>query len=162
MTHLIIKIKHWALFLILVCPSIVASIFSDPNKYSKSKILANIIGMIVYFFWIWSINESLIGKMKVNRGVFFTFCMGLTFICFLTFNVYTLFYGIPKSNYSSIATASVLVLTVYCIIITSQRLKSFELCRKAKFTEYFGNFVLFLVFPIGIWFLQPRINRVQI
>jgi hypothetical protein len=41
-------------------------------------------------------------------------------------------------------------------------LKSIELEREAKFGDYLGDFFLILFFPIGIWFLQPRIRKIVV
>jgi len=159
MTQLMIRIKPWALFLILVCPAMIASIVSEPGEYSVLEILANIIGTIIYFFWLWSINDYVRRATEIRGDIFFTVCLGFVFLCFVVFNLYALFNEISNLEYSSIASAIVLSLTVYCIVVTSRRLKSFELSRKAAFAEYFKDFVLLLIFPIGIWFLQPRINK---
>jgi len=41
----------------------------------------------------------------------------------------------------------------------SKSLVMVETGRRAKFYDYAGPFFLMWFFPIGIWFIQPRINR---
>jgi len=50
---------------------------------------------------------------------------------------------------------------VYIPIIIVKELKSIEMQRDVVFKEYVKDFVLFaLFFPIGVWWLQPRINKI--
>jgi hypothetical protein len=49
---------------------------------------------------------------------------------------------------------------LHIMIFPGRLIKSIELGEKADFGEYIGNFFLLLFWPIGIWFLQPRINRI--
>jgi hypothetical protein len=35
-----------------------------------------------------------------------------------------------------------------------------ELQKNASFSEFLTEFVLFWLLPIGIWFIQPRINAI--
>ncbi len=47
----------------------------------------------------------------------------------------------------------------YVLYFASKTLKAAEVRRSVGFGEYAGEFFLMLFFPIGIWFLQPRITR---
>ena len=49
--------------------------------------------------------------------------------------------------------------TLYAMIFASKNLKSVELEREAKISNYLGDFFLVWFFPIGIWILQPRIHK---
>ncbi len=49
---------------------------------------------------------------------------------------------------------------LYVYAFPVKELKSIELGREAKIGEYAGDVVLMLMWPIGIWFIQPRINKV--
>ncbi|MBK0404393.1 hypothetical protein I5M27_15450 [Adhaeribacter sp. BT258] len=48
----------------------------------------------------------------------------------------------------------------YTIAFPAKVLKTIELNREAKFGEYIGLFFMIIFWPICIWFLQPRVNRV--
>jgi len=47
----------------------------------------------------------------------------------------------------------------YCLYFISKSLKAVELQRDVTFNDYAGEFFLIWFFPIGIWFIQPRINK---
>jgi hypothetical protein len=40
-------------------------------------------------------------------------------------------------------------------------LKSIELGTKARIGEYFGYFLLTIFWPIGIWIIQPKLNKIK-
>jgi len=48
---------------------------------------------------------------------------------------------------------------VYMLYYSAKTLKTAELQRETSFTDFAGEFFLIWFFPIGIWFLQPKINK---
>jgi hypothetical protein len=42
---------------------------------------------------------------------------------------------------------------------TAKTITSVEMKKETHFSDYIGDFFLIWFFPVGIWFLQPRINR---
>ena len=46
----------------------------------------------------------------------------------------------------------------YCMYFTAKTIKTVELQRETTFGDFAGEFILIWFFPIGVWFLQPRIN----
>jgi hypothetical protein len=46
------------------------------------------------------------------------------------------------------------------LYFTAKTLKSAEMQREAHFSDYIGDFFLLWFYPVGIWFIQPRINRI--
>jgi len=47
----------------------------------------------------------------------------------------------------------------YIIYFVSKTLKMAELQRNVSFSDYAGEFFLIWLYPIGIWFVQPKINE---
>ncbi len=48
---------------------------------------------------------------------------------------------------------------VYSLYFMAKTIKSGVLNRRARFSDYIGEFFLLWFWPIGIWFLQPQINK---
>ena len=48
---------------------------------------------------------------------------------------------------------------MYCFYFSAKMIKSCRLKREAQFSEYIGYFFLVWLFPIGVWFIQPQLNR---
>ncbi|HHJ49333.1 MAG TPA: hypothetical protein ENJ88_00320 [Phaeodactylibacter sp.] len=45
-------------------------------------------------------------------------------------------------------------------VFCAKTLKAVELQRPVKFEDFVGEVVLFWFWILGVWFLQPRINRI--
>ncbi len=55
--------------------------------------------------------------------------------------------------------------SIFCILHTiyfaAKTIRSAELQRNARFSTFVGYFFLIWIFPVGIWFIQPRINALM-
>jgi hypothetical protein len=47
----------------------------------------------------------------------------------------------------------------YCLYFNAKVLKAVELQKPVTFSEFAGEFFLIWFFPIGIWIIQPRLNK---
>jgi len=47
----------------------------------------------------------------------------------------------------------------YCLYFVAKTLKTVELQREVSFNDFIAEFFLTWFFPIGVWILQPRINK---
>ena len=59
-----------------------------------------------------------------------------------------------------IATIALFVLFKF-IQFPSRTIKSIELKREARFWEYIADLFTILCWPLGIWWIQPRINKIS-
>lgn len=54
--------------------------------------------------------------------------------------------------------------TFFCMLnnnyVVAKTIKMAELQRKVTFGDFVGDFFFMLIFPVAIWFLQPRINNI--
>ena len=50
--------------------------------------------------------------------------------------------------------------TINSLSFPAKVLNSIERNREVSLSDYIGDFFLIVFLPIGIWFLQPRINRI--
>lgn len=48
----------------------------------------------------------------------------------------------------------------YCLYFNAKTLKAVELQRPVTFNDFAGEFFLLWFYPIGIWIIQPRINKI--
>ncbi|WP_338770098.1 hypothetical protein WAF17_11240 [Bernardetia sp. ABR2-2B] len=49
----------------------------------------------------------------------------------------------------------------YTMYFTAKTLKTVELQREVKFSDFVSEFFMFWFFPVGLWILQPRINEIS-
>ncbi|MGK4566753.1 hypothetical protein [Flavobacterium sp. 3HN19-14] len=136
---------------------------------------------IFQFGWIWSVVIGLQKKlpagiiMKVRRFkiLFFIPLFYIVFLCvFMSF----VFDGILQLQHSQMPNPALFIGvfvifiplhlgSMFCIFhniyFAAKTIKIAELQRQPKGDEFIGEFFLTWFFPVGVWFLQPRINRLS-
>jgi len=168
---MILKLKHWQVFIGLMTFMVIyfltnESMFGSENlSLTGLRITFGIIGQILFFTWVLLLGLSL-DRIKENPHHFSKIIFVISVLCCI------LGYGNLQlrallSDCSSINETISLILTVltfFGIIYTfknvSQSLKSIETGEKAKFKDYIFDAILIFMFPIGIWFIQPRLNQI--
>ncbi|MEM7511835.1 MAG: hypothetical protein AAF388_12940 [Bacteroidota bacterium] len=50
----------------------------------------------------------------------------------------------------------------YSIYYVGKTIKAAEIQQEVRFSDVFGEFMLIWFFPIGIWFIQPRVNAIAL
>jgi len=130
----------------------------------------------VFFSWIWSVSVGLQKyidediRLKTSRFKVFFF-IPLLYILFLLLTFSTGFFPgfldgeqfVSNVGYIITIMIPLHLFSMFCmfflIYFSARTLRTAELDRKAGVNDYIGEFFLFWFFPIGIWFIQPRINK---
>jgi hypothetical protein len=179
---LFLKLKHWQVFLFAFgIPVIIQVIFLLLiNQHNTNFIVHKVIPVItlisnlIYWCWIWSIVSRLKDKIpdevELNPDFFnLFFILSLVFSFFFAgFNM--IFLGNPGKGYFHPGIGFLLYLlplylfsifcNCYCIYFASKILKVAQLQKYAKFYDFAGDFFLLLFYPLGVWFIQPKIINV--
>lgn len=177
----IIHAKHWQVFLLFIGLPMVAQIImiSTASVGSLSvgivlSLAAGILSMGVYFLWLWSVGNFLYKhlpdhiSMNVQRfRAFLIFQLTYIGMMFFVTSMILSTYLSTIGNVASTGFIGLFVLlhlfAMFCIFYSfyfiAKTLKSIELNRKATFGDYAGEFFLIWFFFIGIWIIQPRINK---
>ncbi len=136
---------------------------------------------VVNYGWIWSIGKGFQFKlppyvnMKVHK---FTWFIGFAFfylialaslMSFLFMSLLPdLLNGEIIPNLSLIFGSLAVIIPLhlfsifaifYSMYFAAKTIKSVELQREARFEDFIGEFFLIWFFPIGVWILQPKINK---
>ena len=188
--NIFLRLKHWQLFTILIAVSLVLQIraydtfqITVHDTFASNRDISVIIwpttiAILIYIFlffgWLYAVGTNLYNKlpksvpMSVKR-----------FKLFLVIAVIYLLFLNPLNGYiasekvvigmgaSNVAAAIVPVhlfsmfCMFYCLYFISKELKAVEWQRPVTFSVYTGEFFLIWFFPIGIWFIQPRINKLS-
>lgn len=135
--------------------------------------------MGLLFGWFWSIGVGLQKyipteiKMEVKKFKIFFF-IPLIYILFILIALETAFYGISSgSNDVGGVVGKMLIFIVpmhlfsmfcmfYLLYFTSKAIKTTELKRTVSFSDFIGEFFMIWFFPIGIWYIQPRVNKIAL
>jgi len=115
-----------------------------------------------FFLWLWSIGSFLNSLVKPGLRLslgFFQFAL-----------IFPLTYGLAfpgiewlPPTYRIYMIAPIHLFAMICIIYSvrfvSKSLALQEECRFLTFRDYYLSFFLLWFFPIGVWWIQPKINR---
>ncbi len=177
--HTFLRLKHWQLFIlfyaipfILYIIIVVATIVSQ----NLTGLTVGMIFLVLYSFgtfgsWMYAVAKMSYdmrpqgSDMRLAR-----FQMALIIPAFyfaLLFLI--LFYFISNLPDISVPNPFLLLLiipfhflSIFCMFYTmyfvAKTLKSAEVQYPVHFSDYFVDFILVWFLPVGIWFLQPRIN----
>lgn len=172
-SRLVLRAKAWKVFLVVVGTYAVGQVAtlnsitaaSNPGIPISSNhmifmALTAAICTSVVFIWLWLLGISLnaLTEPRIRQNAtFLGFALGFT-ICY--FSVLSL--AVLKPNVLSvIGPVSILALicAIYALNFVAQALVLAETHTDPAFYDYAGPFFLLWLFPIGIWIVQPRINR---
>lgn len=189
MIRLFLKARHWQVFLfsygvpMLLYLGVFIGIFilaavnrsGEPQLMIKFLIFSPVLSMLffgVIFGWFWSVGVGLRQmipeefRMKSGWFKFFFFypLLYLPMVLVLFFIVF-----ISGQRGTSFNPAFIAIIfpfhlfamfsMLYVMYFTSKTLKTAEVQRPVELSEFIGDLLLIWFFPIGIWFLQPRINQ---
>ncbi len=167
----LVTLKHWQIFLVVfTMPFIfycILSSASNPQDRSKVAAFSPLLGLIVVgllLTWFYSMADNLqkkqiesgLPELKNFKTALYIYLAYMAFTLLLMLEVITVDYSQWKLTLDLISQGSYL----YMVWFISKSLKTIELKREALFSEYILTLLLLWMFPIGIWFIQPRINEV--
>lgn len=176
----LLRLKHWQLFLLLTGAPLVFQLFAmqamirndDPQEVFVPFAITMIIVVTIFFGWFYALGTNLHKQlpesvsMNLARFKLFllipafyllSFCLLILFAISdqeLFQNYFTSFSGIIIPIHL-LSTFSIF----YALYFVSKALKSVEWQRPVTFSDYAGEFFLIWFFPLGVWIIQPRINR---
>ena len=159
--NFILKLRHWEVFIIILISSFAMDLQIEGEQIIM--IVINTIGYLIFLLWYLLVGLALADKMptiiKLSSTLF------LFNACFLIISIIilrVLFDGnLDASNiFEFLWVAYIMFAMVQFLVFPSKALKSFEIGTKASFAQYVGYFLLTLFLPIGIWWIQPKLNRI--
>ncbi len=127
----------------------------------------------VFFGWFWSIaiglQKNIPEKIKMKVSKFkVLFFIPLIYIILLMIYMVGLFSGMGNTGFTNSGWIIVIILplhlfSMFCIFYSlyfvSKTIKTAELQRKVEFGDFAGEFFLLWFYFIGIWIVQPKINK---
>ncbi|GAC1561823.1 MAG: hypothetical protein NVS3B13_33090 [Mucilaginibacter sp.] len=160
------------------------SVFLNFGHPNDAAIFTNLFGVVdvtmalfmgVLLGWQWSVAMGLQKclpteiKMKTTRFKIFFFIpvIYLTVIALLVFIAFSHISSteLPGSVFF-IVFACILPIHLfamfcifYCLYFVAKTIKTVELQREVSFSDFTGEFFLAWFFPVGVWILQPKINK---
>lgn len=170
MTKLFLKAKNWQIFILLFTYPLISLVnnFSDTPLIEISYQLGQLLFLFEFFLifcWVYFLVKGLkkhlpeAAKLNYTR---FVFSLILPW-------PYMIFLEIIDSNLNDIPYKGIIVpvhlITMYCmfycIYILAKTIAEVEKQRPCKFSDYIALFFMIWYLPIGILFIQPRVNKIS-
>lgn len=178
---LLLRLKHWQAFLLLfVLPFLLQYGLTEALDATgtilgeTANLVLDALPSVVYVLWLWRIGlhlyHRLPAQIKISRA--YLHLGTLYFVLYTLLLVYTL--GLVKEDVQEgnfpygmlLLLAPMHLLATFCILYTvyfaARSLASVEEQRMVSGAEFAGAYLQFLFLPVGIWFLQPRLNKLYL
>ncbi|MEZ5105255.1 MAG: hypothetical protein R2757_21445 [Draconibacterium sp.] len=177
-----LRAKHWQIFIaIFIIPyslQFLAMTITNNNQekmmyFTPFIILVLFLGL---FGWFWSIAIGLKEripygiKMKIKK--FKIFLLIPMIYVPIVFNLFDLvFDNLEKSNGLMMGISFAIIFPLHILSIfgflysfyyVAKTYKTVELQKEVSFSDFAGDFFLLLFFPIGVWIIQPNINKMVV
>ncbi|WP_339865898.1 hypothetical protein [uncultured Algoriphagus sp.] len=132
---------------------------------------------LVFFGWFWSVAIGLQSKIPENvimkvKKFKLLFSILLVYLLFINLSLPVLMNGFMTSGTEPSNSQLGLVLSIiiplhlfsmfcifYSLYFVTKTFKTVELQREVDFSDFAGEFFMIWFYPIGIWMVQPRINK---
>ena len=121
------------------------------------------VGFLLYLGVLISYGHYLYSYLPQNVKLNYNLFIINSFLIVAAVLTQNVIYNTSEVNQSSIyAIISIYLLyaLLHIIIFPAKGLKSIELGRKARLSEYIGLVFMMIFWPFCIWFVQPRVNRI--
>jgi len=175
-----LTLKHWQLFGVLIgipflfqmisFTLVIASHRPGVMFFVLPVLFAVYMGL--FFAWFYSLGTNLYRKLpataKMNLTRFKVFLLipviYMTLLCVGLFGAYSsALKGVQPNPLIFIFIFPVhffcMFCIFYCLYFNAKALKAAEWQRPVTFSDFAGEFFMIWFFPVGIWILQPRINK---
>ena len=156
-----LEAKHWQVFIILIIGLITAN-FEIENQLTLSLTLF-LFGVILYMIYPFLIGYFLQKYVPTNTKLNYNFFIINSFIWIVTYMIIMILsdgQGMSFTGLKALAMFYVFFAFIHFLSFPAKTIKTIELGREAVLGEYIGDFFLVLFLPIGIWFIQPRLNKI--
>ena len=172
--------KHWQLFGLLMGIPIIFQIISigsivssnDPTAEFKFFPVMMILYLGLFLGWFYSLGTNLHKKlpetvnMNLKKFKIFLLIPAIYMVLF-TFYMSYIFSNVSTGIEPNPAIWGIIFplhlfsmfCLFYCLYFISKELKAVEWQKPVTFSDFAGEFFLIWFFPLGIWIIQPRINK---
>ena len=158
--------KGWQLFLVLFGSMLAGPVVTSalPDRILGMAV-TSLIFMALYVGWLWSIAAK--ANQKLNPSLQkSTKWMGLG-LAYAAFYLVGALMLLPSTTSPGKGLPGFIIpmhllamfAIFYALAFTAKQLVTLERQQKVSFFEYSGPFFLLWFFPIGVWFIQPRVNQ---
>lgn len=169
-----VRAKHWQVFLLFASLFVLGTLpfagdFSSTLKSQEGSaavlFAAEAAGALFtwcFLLWLWQLGSflnSVVSPTLRRKKSFFLFT--IMYVALYVIASFALFQSIqPKLL---VVTGPLRWLGIYCMLCSvyfvAEGLVTAEVDKRPSFLDCLGPFLLLWFFPVGVWFIQPRVSR---
>jgi hypothetical protein len=162
----IFRLQHWQIFVIWIAPNLLRQFF-QPKINHGIEVISDLINHILYLIWLWIITVEIgkMGQVRINnffRVSFFLTVIYLPYTQFSTIKYRAENIGLDWTTLDWTRFFSHILLFIGLIMsagFCAKVIKSSESGERSGFGGYVLYAILILLFPIGIWVMQPKVQK---
>lgn len=163
-----LRAKHWQLFLVLVGSMFLTqalmlnSVMDGGAVNPLVMILPTVLIGAVFFGWIWAIASACYRALPRDLASSpRPMQIGLVYaLIYISLSGILLFgSGNQLPGYVALMHLLAMAAIFYSLGYTAKQLTKLEQKQDVTFFSYSGPFFLLWFFPLGIWFIQPKVNQ---
>jgi hypothetical protein len=174
---LFLRAKHWQIFLLLFGVMFVGDVAmmsptamtAQPGaqlwKISPLFAVMMVLCMVFFLGWLWSMGSFLSSIVQPSLRLATGFFRVAVFFPAIYFSLFIAsFPGFNSSAFVIIIPLHLFAMfcMLYLLYFVSKSLVLADTGKSASFYDYAGPFFLIWFFPVGVWIIQPRINRLYV
>ena len=154
-----VSASAWKMFSLCILPLIAGiGVFHVTESITAFRIIMLLI-IFVELFWIYSVCKFITQKYSNHITIPLT-NLHLSLI-YLLINSILFSLDIIPGEILYIFGLIGIVTNIYSVYFTARILVMAERERKVTFSDYIVTFILVYIFIFGVWWLQPRVNRLH-
>jgi hypothetical protein len=176
--NLFLRAAHWQIFTLLAVLYLMDTVVAISLIGAESTSVKNIplptllflqttamVTFAAFFFWLWTmgafLNSLVKPALRLSLGLFrfaliFPLVYGLAFPFFAWLPRALSIYVIAPIHLFAMACV------IYSLRFVAKSLALQEERRFLTFRDYYPSFFLLWFFPIGVWWIQPKVNKLYV
>lgn len=160
MNNWILKVKNWQIFLIFLIEYITGKYLLAIPEFAEGIF---IILLISYVGWYVLLGNILHWHLPRNTTYSITWLVADAFlvILFYTATIFIFNCNLEINGLLAIPGFYLFFAIAHLYWFPAAALVSIENQKEATFSQYAGTAIQLLFWPIGIWFAQPRLNKLN-
>ena len=184
-TEFVARLKAWQVFIILILPMFASQFYlmsnmpspaSSPRPPSleefdalfKQTMLMSLLMMVLLLAWVLSIGFAANRRVEQSLRQNTRLAIGSASFAAGYVALAPLIWPSPGDLSSGAASMALIfplhilamIALIYVLAFTARNVMMAERQSPVSFFDYSGPFFLIWFFPIGVWFVQPRVNRI--
>jgi cbb3-type cytochrome oxidase subunit 3 len=169
MMNVFVKARAWQVMAVLLSPMLMMVLlerFDIFGSTSERLLVPVLLLNVLFILWVWSIGDLATGLSRSSKGVIDK-CFTIIAISLIPITILFLWIEVKVVDDTSSTIAMInyylglygKVAWFFFVGYASKKLVEAEKNTRVKFFDFIGTFILMLIFFIGVWFIQPRVNK---